>query len=229
MAGVSLIGSASALGTGARIGLRILMAPVWLGWQAYNGVWWAFNDEPRRAAAQEDCAPPGVPFAADHRGTPPTPQTDAPAFGEGQQAAFEVVEPSPAPETPDRPKPVGTLKVGYTATLAASLLTAVIAGNTMNSSGWALMLWAWVTMIVAVASIYMVRAVVARRERERPKTRWGRIKSAVAGVGDVGVSACTGAGAAAKRGYGWGRTTFTRVRDAVRARGAGKAPKTAEA
>ncbi len=165
---------------------RILLSPVWLGWRAYQGLWWAFgagDDRSVVAAAPEDCAPPGAP--PRH----PDPATSPAHLG--QDRSFEVSQPAP-PKTPSPPVPVGTLRVGYTITLLVSLATGLLAANRIHTSSYALLVWGWITACAGVASIYVVRAVVARRERERPKTRLGRAASLFRGIGDTATDAALG-------------------------------------
>ncbi|GJQ30118.1 MAG: hypothetical protein HBSAPP03_20020 [Phycisphaerae bacterium] len=202
----------------ARIMFRIALAPVWLTWAAYKGVWWAF-DEPdeRRAAGSATLAPHDVP-------PPPRLHTDAPRFGDSQQAAFEVVDSTPAPTPP----PTGALMGGYVSTLASSagaglLARSLASGDSITTAhGW--MMWGWITLVVAVASLYVVRHVARRQAKDAPTTWWGRCRTAAGGMKDACVAAgvgvcgvCAKGAHAARRAHGGVRAAaMSRPAQAVR-------------
>jgi len=167
--------------------------PVRALWMGYGLLWWAFDDQAvlrptsraservnapvneklRRAAVPTGDAPPGTPPAGSVRGA-------------GQGHAFEVVDSRPVPPRP-KPRPVGALRTGFVATLAASAGLSVVsialvgAGVVPGVSG--LFLWMLATIGTATGSILLVRRREQRLEAERlrrTQTPLGRAKASVA-------------------------------------------------
>lgn len=180
-----------------RIGSKVVFAPVWVLWRGYRVLWWAFDDsDQRRAESAASLAPPGAPPAASSADEP-APQTDAPRHGVEQNAAFEITDSTPRPA----PEPVGTLRCGFAAALAVSVLAAIDAADRArtdhlsHAGAWAL--WGWASILAAVVSIIVVRHVAARQAAHRPRTVLAHARVAALGVKDAawsaGRSAC-GAG-----------------------------------
>lgn len=165
-----------------RVLTRALFAPIWVLWQGYRVLWWAFEGNPRR---REDGAatnaPPG-PSPADAT-TPDPLQTDAPRHGEGQNAAFEVTR-----EVCRRtPAPTGALRAGFASTLIVSALCAgaVLAQDPAMSAraGWAV--WAWATLLAAVGSVWVVKHIAQRQRAAKPATTLEHARAATMGVKDA--------------------------------------------
>lgn len=165
-----------------RVLMRVLFAPVWVLWQGYRVLWWAFEGNPRR---REDGAatnaPPGS-SPADAT-APDSLQTDAPKHGEGQNAAFEVTR-----EVCRRPAtPTGALRAGFASALIVSALCGwwVLAQDPAMSAraGWAI--WAWATLLAAVGSVWVVRHIARRQRAAKPATTLEHARAASMGVKDA--------------------------------------------
>jgi len=179
-----------------RIATKIAFAPVWVLWKGYGVLWWAFDDSEKRAAGAPAIAPPGASVPPDLTTNAGSLHTDAPAFGEGQRAAFEFVDSRPRPA----PAPVGLLRGGFVGTVLSSTMAGLIATNAVESGsfshtgGW--VLWGWSTLLAAVGSLFLVRHVHRRHEAEKPLTRWQRCKATAGGVKDACFHAAGGVGTA---------------------------------
>ena len=155
-----------------RLARKALFSPVWVLWKLYNGLWWTFADD---APAMPQPSPLGD-------------KTRAAAQG----SAFEVVDTNDRVIVPDT-RPVGTLKWGFGSTLAASALSgwachaAFIDGALRSSS--AISLWAWITAMTAVGSIWAVKKIARRQAEQRARGWRGHARAAAAGFADMGRSA----------------------------------------
>lgn len=197
-----------------RVVMKIVFAPVWLAWQGYRVLWWAFADaEPARVERAASLAPPGAPPATGPTPAPSVPgagpATDAPRHGVDQNASFEVVDTTPGPE----PEPTGTLRGGFAAAMGVSLasgwfLAARHEGAHLSAPG-AWTAWAWATLLAAVASVMVVRAVVRRQRAMRPMTTVQHARAVAGGVSDAAVAACKGVVGAGK-GVGRGAAACAR-------------------
>jgi hypothetical protein len=155
-----------------RLARKALFSPVWVLWKLYNGLWWTFADD---APAKPE---------PSHLGE----KTRAAAQG----AAFEVVDSNERVIVPDT-RPVGTLKWGFATTLAASALSgwachAAFVDEALRSST-AVSLWAWITAVTAVGSIWAVKKIARRQAEQRARGWRGHARAAAAGFADMGKSA----------------------------------------
>lgn len=126
---------------------KVVFSPLWLLWQLYNGLWWAFQDDPRPAPKALSTPEPG---------------RDEPAAEPGQARAFEVVDSAPKP----LPRPVSALRGGFFGSLGISISLAYLA-NVMVLNQWldparAAAAWMLTSAATLVASLYAVRAAVRR-------------------------------------------------------------------
>lgn len=148
---------------------KVVFSPLWLLWQLYCGLWWAFQDDPR-------------------------PAVRPPRLGEPAQArAFEVVDTSP-PVPPPPARPLGALRGGFFGSIGLSISLAYLA-NVMVMNHWldparAASAWLLTSAATLVASLYAVRASVRREQAARAAraARGGpvqRILSKTPGAGQV--------------------------------------------
>jgi hypothetical protein len=156
---------------------KVLLSPLWLLWQAYNGLWWAFDDSDSRPTP---AMPPAEPTA-----DLPGPRTSRVA----QDAAFEVIDTRPPPA----PRPMGALRGGFIGSLVACGAFAW-AGDAASGAGWikgntALTLWLWASCVVFVGSLWAVKNVARRQAIEKPRGWWAKAKSTCGGFKDMAIAA----------------------------------------
>lgn len=154
-------------------------SPFWLLWRGYSSLWWAFNTPPKAAA--------------------PKVEVD-------QSRSFDVVDSRPKPEP--LPRPIGSLRTGFIVTLAASVVSGVVASGLSGSHeiapSSALLGWGWVTCVAAVATMYAARRTAIRRAARGPvlpAMAKDAVNAARAGAASA-VSAVQGAAKSAGRGAG---------------------------
>lgn len=160
---------------------KVAFSPLWLLWQLYNGLWWAFQDDP----------PAPAPPAADP----------------GQARSFEVVD---SCARPARPRPLSALRGGFFGSLGISASLAYLA-NVMVMNQWldparAASAWLLTSAATLVMSLYAVRAATRRDEAARAAraARGGPVKRLLnktpgrAQVAQLATQARAAAGAAPK-------------------------------
>lgn len=128
---------------------KVVFSPLWLLWQLYGGLWWAFQDDPRPAPAPSPAAGPA----------------DA-----AQARAFEVIDSSP-PRPEPLPRPVAALRGGFFGSVGIAISLAYLA-NVMVMNHWldparASAAWLLASAATLVGSLYAVRAAVRRDEAAR--------------------------------------------------------------
>lgn len=158
---------------------KVVTSPIWLLWQLYTGIWWAFTDAPPVAAAQQPPAPePQLKFTG--------PRTSDFA----QEAAFEVIDSRP-PSGPT-PRPNGALRGGFVATLISSALLAwatnAAGQHDLIKHSTILPLWLWSTAMVMVTSLWAVKHVAERQAAEQPVGWRGNARCVIGGAKDMGAS-----------------------------------------
>ncbi|MCC6676681.1 MAG: hypothetical protein IT436_06010 [Phycisphaerales bacterium] len=187
---------------------KVVFSPLWLLWQLYNGLWWAFQDEPRPQPAAEPAARAGDP---------------------AQARAFEVVD-SSAPRPAPAPRPVGALRGGFFGSIGIAISLAYLA-NVMVLNQWldparAASAWMLSSSATLVASLYAVRAAVRRDEAARAAraARGGPIqrlinktpgRAQVARLADGARNAASSAATAARAGASVAHTGVTAARAGV--------------
>lgn len=155
---------------------RIATGPAWILWNGYKGLWWTFGDthEPAARQAERPGSSLGQAPAGDHA---------IPAAAAEQSRSFEVTDSGPRPI----PAPTRLLAGGFAGTALSSAGMFLVA-NAAAAAGAlppdrAILAWGWSSVLVAVSSIFMVRAV-ARRQRKK-----SGIRSILRTVGEAGRSA----------------------------------------
>jgi hypothetical protein len=178
--------------TTLRVFGRVLLAPLYVLWLGYRGLWWAFDDsDARREAGSAMDAPPESP-------PPPQIDTDAPRFPPVQSQAFEIVDTTPRPAVP----PTGPLRGGFAATMVWTALFGYFCRGWAEagmSSSRAWILWGWGSTAFAVVSLFIVRHVASREAQVRPQTPWGHLRATVAGLGDAAAAGVAAAGRGVRR------------------------------
>lgn len=186
----------------------VMSSPVWLPWRAYRGLWWVFDDPPRKwkGEAAAAGAMPGLGVGVES------------GRGEaGQGRAFEVVDSRPRAQP--LVLPVGPARLGFVATLATAVVTGLVLGGAAGGGAIeparAAAAWVWLTGIATAGTLWAVRkTAIAREERRARSVRarvgarasvlWadvkGRVKAGVESVkgAGVGTGASVGVGGAAE-------------------------------
>jgi hypothetical protein len=191
---------------------RVLLSPLWLLWRLYLVLWWAFGEESKDAGAPRPLGSTVVPSV---RGVflngDPAPAAERRAT---QDAAFEIVDSTPAPT----PKPIGVLKLGFAFSLLAcgllAWMTRAAGGHELirSSSEWPV--WLWSSCVVFVGSLWPVRHI-ARRQRASAPGNWREHAACVAGgMKDAGVAAYAGAKQAKGAALLAGRRVYSAVTSA---------------
>lgn len=138
------------------VALKVVSAPVWLAWRAYQGLWWAFDDVPAK--------PLGRPAGA--------PAQPIPGAASAPGASVQVGGASDAKAAPvARPKPIKELKFGFASSTLLWFPAAYLAAW-MHNMGWvsesgAVFGTLWTMAILWVASLVAVR----RHVRNTPVKR----------------------------------------------------------
>lgn len=131
-------------------------------------------------------------------------------------AAWWAFDDSDKPAPDGRPvvRPGAALRWGYVATLAVSLLGAVLAAlgaeNHVISGAQAWGLWVWATFAGLAGSLYTVKRVT-QPHTVKPLKDWGATAAgACKGAGQAGRRAWTVTSGGARKAAGWARTHLPR-------------------
>lgn len=161
---------------------KVVFSPLWLLWQLYNGLWWAFQDDPKplpAPALNADAAPArGRPVnlrEANARDPSPRESTPRAAREPSQGRSFEVMDSSAKPKP--TPRPLAALRGGFFGSVGISVSLGYLA-NLLVLNHWldparAASAWLLSSAFTLVASLFAVRAA-ARRDAAQKQARISR-------------------------------------------------------
>lgn len=151
---------------------KVVFSPLWLLWQLYSGLWWAFQDDPKPLPAPS-ADPVRTQAARDPRNPSPRDSTPRAVAREPSQGrAFEVMDSST--KRKPAPRPLSALRAGFFGSIGISISLGYLA-NILVLNHWidparAASSWLLSSAFTFVASLFAVRAA-ARRDAAQKQAR----------------------------------------------------------